>query len=498
MKYILAIDQGTTSSRAVIYDENMKIVAAGQEAFPQHFPEADWVEHDLEELWSSVENSIRAAILGVKDSSFSPSKIVAIGITNQRETFGLWERKNSRPVGRAVVWQCRRSAKICEKLRKSAVAKQIVAKTGLVIDPYFSGTKLKWLLENKEGLQKRAASGDLAFGTIDTFLIWRLTGGRSHVTDVSNASRTLLMDLQKQEWSEFLLKALAIPEVLLPKILSSDGDFGVTQGLGILPDGIPIRAVLGDQQAALFGQGCFSPGEAKLTYGTGAFLLINTGEKIKRSKNGLSTVAWKVRNRSVYALEGSVFVAGAAVQWLRDQLGLIEKSSEIEALARSVEDSDGVFFIPALSGLGSPHWKPEAKGLLGGLSRRSSRGHIARACLEGIAFSVGDLFAGMLVDAGLKLRRLKVDGGAAMNLLLLENQANILQTSIQRPVDIESTARGAASLAALAVGIFDDEKDLLDKNPVAVEVRPQIKVAEARGLLKAWERRVAALISGAY
>ncbi len=481
----------------MIYDENLKVVAMGQKPFPQHFPKADWVEHDLEELWTSVVESIEMALNAAKRGDFSPTQIAAIGITNQRETFGVWERESSRPIGRAIVWQCKRSAEICQKIRKTSKAKQIVADTGLVVDPYFSGTKLKWLLDNTKGLRARARKGELAFGTIDTYLIWRLTGGASHVTDVSNASRTMLMDIHSLDWSPFLLKALDVPKEILPKILDSDALFGKTKGIKSLPENIPIHGVLGDQQSALFGQGCFAAGESKLTYGTGAFLLINTGAKIKKTKSGVSTVAWTVRKKTTYALEGSVFIAGAAVQWLRDGLKMISKSSEVEELAASVEDSDGVFLIPALSGLGSPYWAAHARGLLGGLSRRSTRAHIARACLEGIAFSVGDLMSGLLKDGGIKLKKLKVDGGASMNKILLQAQANLLQVRIERPEDIESTARGAASMAAVGVGLLT-LNGLSEKNPPACTVSPKIKKAESKKILAIWRRRVKGLLAGAF
>lgn len=498
MKYILAIDQGTTSSRAILYNENLAIVGTGQQAFPQHFPQPSWVEHDLGELWNSVELSIKAAIQSVSDPAFDVQKIVALGITNQRETFGLWERASSEPAGRAIVWQCRRSAEICAKLKKSGKAKTLEKITGLKVDPYFSGTKLHWWLESNSSLYKRAQAGELAFGTMDSFLMWKLSCGDIHATDVSNASRTMLMDLKTLEWSEAALKILKVPAELLPRIEASDAVFGVTRGLGYLPDNIPICGVLGDQQAALFGQACFGVGEAKITYGTGAFFLINTGAKIRRTKSGLSTVAWRVGGKTVYALEGSVFIAGAAVQWLRDGLKLFHTSSEIEILAAECSDSDGVFFIPALSGLGAPYWVPEAKGLLGGLTRRSTKAHVARACLEGIAHSVADTFGQLVVDSKSRLKRLKVDGGASMNELLLQAQADYLQCVVARPRDIESTARGAASLAALTIGILSTQKELEQKNPLDVEVKPKMKSAESKKLRSIWQRRVKALIGGAY
>jgi len=498
MRYVLAIDQGTTSSRCVIYNQRLEIVGQGQEAFPQHFPKADWVEHDLGEIWASVLSATLSALASVPQRDFDPSKIVAIGITNQRETFGIWDRKSHDPMGRAIVWQCRRSSDICKKLAKTVAGRKLTTLTGLVLDPYFSGTKLKWWLAHDATIARRAKAGELAFGTMDTFLIWKLTGGASHVTDVTNASRTLLMDLKSRQWSTHALKTLGVPMALLPSILDSNAPFGVTKGLSFLPDGIPICGVLGDQQAALFGQACFRPGDGKVTYGTGAFLLLNTGSDIKRTKNGVSTVAWSINGKPVYALEASVFIAGAAVQWLRDGLKLISRSADIEPLARSVSDSDGVFFVPALSGLGSPHWAPHARGLLGGLTRRTQQGHVARATLEGIAASVGDSFDGLARDAGTKIRSLRVDGGAAANDLLLEEQANYLQVKIERPRDLESTARGAASMAALGSGLISNLDNLRQSNPVAKTVAPSISRKQSHTRKEIWKRRVRALIGGAY
>lgn len=497
MKYIIAIDQGTTSSRVIIYDQNLVVVGTGQEEFHQYFPQASWVEHDLGEIWTSVKHSLEKAIQEASKVGFGVDKVAAIGITNQRETFGLWDRKSSEPCGKAIVWQCRRSSAICENLKKKKLAKKLSQITGLVADPYFSGTKLKWWLDSNKEIKKRAQAGELAFGTIDTFLIWKLSAGESHATDVSNASRTLMMDLAKCTWSKEALKILGIPLSLLPEIKSSNAEFGRTKNLGILPDGIPITGVLGDQQAALFGQACFKAGESKVTYGTGAFLLINTESKIKRSKNALSTVAWKIGNKTSYALEGSVFIAGAAVQWFRDGMGLVQSSSEIEALAETVPDSDGVYFIPALSGLGSPYWVPEARGQLGGLTRRSSKGHVARACLEGIAHSVADQFEGMIQDAKVKLKSIRADGGASRNAILLKTQADLLQVSVLRPVDIESTSRGAASMAALGVGLVTSLDELKSKNPVAFESRPVLKKSVAQGLRKIWKKRVKLCIEAA-
>lgn len=499
MKYILSLDQGTTSSRAIIYDENFRVVSVGQRAFPQHYPQNGWVEHDLEEIWESVRSSVTEALGAAKSRGiFHESEIACIGITNQRETFGVWEKATGKPVAPAIVWQCRRSAEICKKLSKSAAGKKIPAITGLVLDPYFSGTKVKWMLDENPALKKRAANGELAFGNIDTFLMWRLTGGTSHVTDVTNASRTLFMDLKTRTWSAHCLKTLGVPASMLPEIRDSDAVFGKTTGLGFLPNGIPITGVLGDQQAALFGQECLNPGEAKVTYGTGAFLLLNTGSSIRRSKGGLSTVAWRCRGKTTYALEGSVFIAGAAVQWIRDGLGLVATSAETQGEAEKVKDADGVFFIPALSGLGSPYWAPEAKGLIGGITRRTTKAHVVRACLEGISHSVADLLSFLQKDSGVKLKELRVDGGASLNSVLLQSQADLMGVTIRRPADIESTARGAAYIAAVGAGLRKDPKDLRGKNPVEAEFTAQTKPAERKAAMDLWRRRVKALLAGCF
>jgi glycerol kinase len=484
MSFILAIDQGTTSSRALIYNARFERIGVGQKAFSQHFPQPGWVEHDLNEIWESVVSSIKEAISSVSDASFSPSKIAAIGITNQRETYGLWDKTTGKAVSRAVVWQDRRSSDYCRKLQKSSAAKKIIELTGLVLDPYFSGTKLSLQLRGLESSQ------NLAFGNIDTYLLWRLSAGKSHATDVSNASRTLLMNLKTLEWDPFLLKTFNVPSAILPKILPSDARFGETHGLNFLPDGIPIHGILGDQQAALFGQSCLEVGEAKITYGTGAFMLVNTGKKIVKSKGALSTVAWKYKNKTTYALESSVFIAGAAVQWLRDGLKMIANSTEVQELANTVESSEGVFFIPALSGLGSPYWVPEAKGLVGGLSRGSNRAHVARACLEGIAHSVADTFESLKVS-GKKI--IRVDGGASQNPILMQYQCDLLQRQLERPADVETTARGAAIMAALGVGLID-EATLKKQKDVGAIFKSKIPAKKAADLKKVWARRVKALI----
>ena len=452
--YILAIDQGTTSSRAVIVDQRMNIRGVGQQEFRQIYPRPGWVEHEPEAIWRSVEHSIAAAI---RNAAIKAVDIAGIGITNQRETIVLWDPKTGKPAHNAIVWQCRRSAAICARLRKRGLERLFTKRTGLLLDPYFSGTKLAWLFENVAGLRAKARMGSLKAGTIDSYLVFRLTGGKSHVTDASNASRTLLLDIRKVAWDEELADLLGIPLSLLPRVTGNSEVYGKTKGLGCLPDGIPISGMAGDQQAALFGQACFGKGDAKCTFGTGSFLLMNTGEKPARSKTRLlTTIAWKLDGRTTYALEGSVFVAGAAVQWLRDGLRMIKASSDIEALAAQVESSDGVVLVPALVGLGAPHWRPEARGIISGITRGTTAAHIARATLEAIALQNYEIIKAMESDSGLKLRQLKVDGGAAANDLLMQIQADLIHRDIVRPRLIETTAMGAAFLAGLAIGYWPD------------------------------------------
>jgi len=452
--YILAIDQGTTSSRALIVDKSMNIRGVGQQEFKQRYPRPGWVEHEPEAIWRSVEHSIAAAI---KNAGIKAADIAGIGITNQRETIVLWDPKSGKPVHNAIVWQCRRSAAICERLRSRGLERIFTRKTGLLLDPYFSGTKLAWLFENVAGLRARAKAGSLKAGTIDSYLVFRLTGGKSHVTDASNASRTLLLDIKKVAWDEELADLLRIPLSLLPRVVGNSEVYGKTKGLGCLPDGIPIAGMAGDQQAALFGQACFNQGDAKCTFGTGSFLLMNTGAKPAFSKNRLlTTIAWHLDGRTTYALEGSVFIAGAAVQWLRDGLQMIKTSRDIEALAARVGSSDGVVMVPALVGLGAPHWRPEARGLISGITRGTTAAHIARAALEAIALQNYEIIKAMESDSGLKLRQLKVDGGAAANDLLMQIQADLIHRDIVRPRLIETTAMGAAFLAGLAIGYWPD------------------------------------------
>ncbi len=454
-RYVLAIDQGTTSSRAVLVGEDLRIVGVAQQEFTQHFPQPGWVEHDAEEIWSSVVKTINAVLAETK---IDPQAVTAIGITNQRETTLLWDRKSGAPLHRAIVWQCRRTAERCEALKAEGHEARVRQKTGLTLDPYFSGTKIQWLIDHVAGARAKAADGALACGTIDTFLIWRLTAGAAHVTDVTNASRTLLMNLETCEWDEELRLLMHVPSTILPRIVDSSGIVGHTRGVPGLPDGIPIAGIAGDQQAALFGQACFAPGQAKCTYGTGSFLLMNTGDRVIHSQQGLlTTVAWRRAHHTVYALEGSSFIAGAAVQWLRDGLGVIEHAADIEALAREVESSDGVIVVPAFVGLGAPHWRPDARGLITGLTRGTTKAHLARAVLDGIAFQQCELLIAMMDESGIPLTELRVDGGAAKNDLLMQIQADLLGLTVIRPQQTETTVLGAAFLAGLAIGLWESE-----------------------------------------
>lgn len=425
--------------------------------FPQHFPRPGWVEHEPEEIWQSVVDSVGDAL---RAAGVRGEDIAAIGITNQRETAVLWDRKSGAAVHRAIVWQDRRTSERCAALKQAGHEPRVRETTGLVIDPYFSGTKLGWMLENVDGLRTRAAAGELAFGTVDSLLVYKLTGGDRHVTDVTNASRTLLMNLRERRWDAGMCELFGVARELLPEIVASAGEVGRTRGLPMLPDGIPVSGMAGDQHAALFGQACFEPGDAKCTYGTGAFVLVNTGSEPVRSHFGLlSTLGWQIGDDVVYALEGSCFIAGAAVQWLRDGLGLIQSAAELEALAGSVPSSDGVTFVPALAGLGAPHWDPEARGLIYGITRGTTAAHVARATLEAIALQVNDLLHAMSEDLGQPIGRMRVDGGAAANDLLMQFQSDISAVSVERPTELESTARGAAMLAGIGAGLFQSGRD---------------------------------------
>ncbi len=452
-KLLLAIDQGTTGSTAIVVGLDGRTLGKKTVEFPQHFPKPGWVEHDPEEIWSSIGASVGGALA---EANAKEGDIAAIGITNQRETTLLWDKKTGAPIHRAIVWQDRRTAPICDRLKSEGHEGKVRERTGLVIDAYFAGTKIAWLLENVQGARARADKGELSFGTIDTFVVHRLTSGAVHATDVTNASRTLLMDLATLEWNDEMLRLFSVPASVLPKIVPSAGHIGTTKGVPFLPDGIPIAGIAGDQQAALFGQACFAEGDAKCTYGTGAFALMNIGEKPTLSKHGLvTTVAWQIGGKTTYALEGSAFIAGAAVQWLRDGLGIIKTAADVEALAKKVESSDGVAFVPALAGLGAPYWDQGARGTITGITRGTTAAHLARATLEGIAFEVWDLLEAMTKDAGRTLNTLKIDGGAAKNDLLAQFQSDIAQVSAVRPVEVESTGRGAAMLAGVGAGLSD-------------------------------------------
>jgi glycerol kinase len=456
---VLAIDQGTTGSTVLVIDETLTVRAKANVEFPQIFPRPGWVEHDPEAIWKSVGEALAKAL---GESEVRPEDIVAIGVTNQRETTVLWDKKTGAPARTAIVWQDRRTAEMCADLEKRGHGPRVRQLTGLVLDPYFSGTKLRWMLDDDPRLAERARAGTLAFGTVDSFLVARLTGGAAHITDPSNASRTLLFGLESFAWEEELLTLLGIPRACLPEVRASAEVYGRTRGVPGLPDGIPVAGIAGDQQAALFGQACFAPGDAKCTYGTGAFLLMNTGSEVVHSKNGLlTTVGWKIGDEVTYALEGSAFIAGAVVQWLRDGLGVISSAAEIETLARSVPDSGGVTLVPAFAGLGAPHWRPEARGIITGLTRGTTRAHLARAALEGVALQNFDLLHAMEADSGKRLGILKVDGGAAANDLLMQFQADILGVPISRPAQLDTTGLGAAFLAGIGVGLWRGTSEIL-------------------------------------
>lgn len=492
--YLLAIDQGTTGTTSLLMDTAGATVARATREFHQHFPEPGLVEHDPEEIWQSVQDAVGETL---RAAGVDGSAIKAIGITNQRETTVVWDRATGRPIHRAIVWQDRRTAARCAELRAAGHEQAVEETTGLVLDPYFSGTKLEWILDNVVGARARAERGELCFGTIDSFLVWRLSGdvaGGSpvHATDVTNASRTLLMSLASLSWDDAMLAMLRIPRPLLPEIVGSAGRVAATRGFPHLPDGIPIAGIAGDQQAALFGQACFATGDAKCTYGTGAFVLANIGDRPLRSRFGLLTsVGWKIGAEVVFALEGSAFIAGAAVQWLRDGLGLIKSAAEVEALARSVPSSEGVTFVPALSGLGAPYWDPDARGIISGVTRGTTAAHLARATLEGIALSVTDLVQAMADDLGHPVRRMRVDGGAAVNDLLMQFQADVANVAIERPADLETTARGAAMLAGVGAGLFRTKEDSARMSRVGQSFQVAMSEADRSSHLRRWSDAVA-------
>ena len=486
--HVLAIDQGTTGTTVLVLDKRLAVRSRVNQEFRQIFPKPGWVEHELDDIWGSTVSTVQRAL---REAGLRGGDVAAIGITNQRETTALWERRSGRPVHHAIVWQDRRTTEACARLKAEGHEARVREKTGLVIDPYFSGTKIRWLLDNVKGAEDKARAGALAFGTIDSFLAWRLTGGHAHVTDVSNASRTLLMDLRTREWDREMLDLFGVPRSVLPEIRPSSQVYGTTLGVKVLPDGIPVAGIAGDQQAALFGQACFEAGEAKCTYGTGAFLLQNTGtEPVMSSRGLLTTVAWGVGGEVVYALEGSSFIAGAAVQWLRDGLGVIEKAADVEALARKVKDSGDLVFVPALAGLGAPHWRPEARGLVRGIDRGTTAAHLARATLEGIAFLINDLAEAMRAEAHRPIPVFKVDGGACQNDLLMQFQADLLGVPVERPRMVETTAFGAAFLAGLAVGVWKDREEIRKSWKVGKRFEPRMKPAEREAHLARWKKAV--------
>ena len=483
MKYILALDQGTTSSRAIVFDHAGAIVASAQKEFPQIFPKPGWVEHDPRDIWSSQAGVAAEALT---KANVVASDVAAIGITNQRETAVVWDRATGEPICNAIVWQDRRTAGICDRLRARKLDRTIRRKTGLVVDAYFSATKVQWILENVKGARAKAKAGQLAFGTVDSWLVWNLTGGSVHVTDASNASRTMLFDIAAGEWDDELLQIFGVPRSMLPAVRSSSEVYGETTLFGAP---MPIAGIAGDQQAALFGQGCTKPGMAKNTYGTGCFMLMNTGAKRIASRNNLlTTVAWRIGGRTEYALEGSIFIAGAVVQWLRDGLEFFRAAPDIEALAASVSATGGVYLVPAFAGLGAPHWDQYARGTIVGLTRGTTKAHLARAALEGIALQTMDVLRAMEADSGIKLKQLRVDGGASTNDLLMQMQADLLGVPVVRPKVAETTALGAAYLAGLAVGFWKSRADIARQWQVDKRFAPAMKPAARKRIAAGWER----------
>ena len=486
-KYVMALDAGTTSNRAIIFDVDSKIVGVAQKEFTQHFPQPGWVEHDAEEIWSSMHEVMREAL---EQSGLVASDIAAIGITNQRETAVIWDRTTGRPIYNAIVWQSRQTADICEDLKRQGLVDEFKEKTGLVIDAYFSGTKVKWILDHVEGARARAEKGELAFGTIDTWLLWKLTGGKEHKTDYSNASRTLMFNIKTLEWDEALLKHLTVPKSLLPEVRPSSEVYGHTIP-SVIGASVPVAGMAGDQQSALFGQNCFSPGEAKNTYGTGCFLLMNTGEDLCMSKNGLvTTIAWGLDGKIEYALEGSIFVGGSAIQWLRDGLRLVDSAPDSEWVAKKVKDAGGVYMVPAFVGLGAPYWDMNARGMIIGLTRGTTKAHIVRATLDSLAYQTRDVLGAMEADSGNCLAALKVDGGAVANNLLMQFQADLLGVPVDRPQITETTALGAAYLAGLATGVWASKEELKKSWQLDTRFAPSLDQQEADKLYKGWKKAV--------
>ncbi|TVP75655.1 MAG: glycerol kinase [Gemmatimonadales bacterium] len=487
---VLALDQGTTGSTALVLARDGRILGRAYSEFTQHFPRSGWVEHDAEEIWETTQRVAREALEAARNQE--PFQAAAVGITNQRETLVLWDRQTGRPVHRAIVWQDRRTAALCRELKEAGHEEEVRRRTGLLLDPYFTGTKLTWIFREEPELLRRAQAGELACGTIDSWLIWKLTGGEVHATDPTNASRTLLHDLDTGDWHPDLLDLLGVPRGILPEIRRSAGDFGVSTGEALGVE-VPVAGVAGDQQAALWGQGCWEAGLAKNTYGTGAFLLLNTGPDPVHSSHGLlTTVACDARGGRVHALEGSVFVAGAAIQWLRDQLGVLERADDSEALARSLDDNDGVYLVPAFVGLGAPHWDPEARGLLTGLTRGTTRAHLARAALEAMAYSTAEVLEAMEADSGVRAQELRVDGGASANDWLMHFQAGILDCPVRRPAQVETTALGAAGLAGVHTGVWEEPADFLGALGQPRRFEPRMADDRRERLRAGWTRALEA------
>ena len=486
-KYIMALDAGTTSNRCILFNEKGEICSMAQREFKQYFPQPGWVEHDADEIWAS---QLGVAVEAMSKIGAFAEDIAAIGITNQRETVIVWDKQTGIPVYRAIVWQCRRTSEYCDFLKKKGLTEKFRKKTGLVIDAYFSGTKIKWILDNVPGAREKAEAGELLFGTVETWLIWKLTKGAVHVTDYSNASRTMLFNINTLEWDEEILEEMKIPKCMLPKAMPSSCIYG-TADPSFLGGAIPIAGAAGDQQAALFGQTCFMPGEAKNTYGTGCFLLMNTGEKPVFSKNGLvTTIAWGLDGKVNYALEGSIFVAGASIQWLRDEMRLIDSAADSEYMARKVKDSNGCYVVPAFTGLGAPHWDQYARGTIVGITRGVNKYHIIRATLESIAYQVNDVLEAMRADSGIELSSLKVDGGASANDFLMQTQADIIGAPVNRPVCVETTAMGAAYLAGLAVGYWASKEDVLKNWAIDKIFVSEIDETDRKKRMKGWNKAV--------
>ncbi len=488
-QFILSLDQGTTSSRAIIFDHSGNIKSSAQKEFQQYFPKPGWVEHDAEEIWSTQAGVAAEAITR---AGLEGSQIAAIGITNQRETTVVWDRETGKPLCHAIVWQDRRTSSFCDQLKKEGSDKMIRDKTGLIVDAYFSGTKIKWILDNVSGARQKASAGKLAFGTIDTWLLWNFTRGKVHITDVTNASRTMLFNIHSLSWDKDLLKLLDIPASLLPEVCTCSEIYGNTAGQ-FLSRQIPLAGIAGDQQAALFGQMCTQPGMVKNTYGTGCFMMMNTGDKAIPSRNNLlTTIGWKIKDQTTYALEGSIFIGGAVVQWLRDGLGIIRSSGDVEGLAARVKDNDGVYVVPAFAGLGAPHWKQDARGMITGITRGTKDAHIARACLESIAYQTYEVLKAMESDAGIQIKELRVDGGATVDDMLMQFQADLLQTVVIRPRITETTALGAACLAGLATGYWSGIAEISGQWQVDRRFKPEQPSDKIDSLLKGWHRAVAA------